>query len=246
MLVYGNLERAALELLASDPSAAGDKFTGRLWLNTTEVRAKFYNGAALIALLANDQKLVLGTSGTASTNIRLNRAGTGVLQVVTGDDVTAEGSLSTALAQLSFKFETYTNAGLPAAGRAGRVAWVSDLLLLKYDNGSNWLTFASGSEGLASSGPATDALPYTIQTADAGKVFLYDTTSAAGTLTLPTSPASGFKFSLKDKGGAFATNNLTIARAAAESIEGVAGNYICAADYGVWHFFYDGTNWWIL
>lgn len=53
MQVYGNLERAALELLASDPSTSGDKFTGRLWFNTGTSLFKYWNAAAVKTILTS-------------------------------------------------------------------------------------------------------------------------------------------------------------------------------------------------
>jgi hypothetical protein len=89
MNVYGELIRAQLERLSADPSSG---VGSRIFWNTTEGRAKFDNGSAIKALLANDDKLLLGTSGTAATNIRLNRSGVATLQLLLGSDSTTEGS----------------------------------------------------------------------------------------------------------------------------------------------------------
>lgn len=145
MKFYGQLEKAAQEVLASDPAQG---VTGRFWFNSTSGTHKSDDGTLIRSMLRNDGKLVIGNNGTANTNIRLNRAGTSVLQFVKGGDATAEGSLSTSLAQLSFQFETYTDAGKPAAGQAGRLAWISDLTILKIDNGATWSKLLMGTISL--------------------------------------------------------------------------------------------------
>jgi hypothetical protein len=144
MKFFGQLEKAQLEVLGADPSAG---LVGRIWWNTATGTSKLDDGTNIRSLLRNDGKAVIGNSGTVADNIRFHRGAAGVLQLVTGSDATAEGTLSTALNKLSFKFESYTNAGLPAAGNAGRVAWVSDLLGLKVDTGGAWIPVGSGGGG---------------------------------------------------------------------------------------------------
>lgn len=136
MYVYGELKFADLHNLAADPAAG---IIGRIYWNTVSLKAMLDDGTTILALLRNDQKHILGTNGTAASNIRTNRAAAAVLQFVTGDDVTAEGSLSTALAKLSFKFESYATGSLPAAAAAGRIAWDTTTLTPKVDNGSAWI-----------------------------------------------------------------------------------------------------------
>jgi hypothetical protein len=66
----------------------------------------------------------------------LHRGANSLLQLVLGGDATAEGSLSTTLAQTSSRVENYLNAGLPSAGNAGRLLYVTDLGEYKFDNGT--------------------------------------------------------------------------------------------------------------
>lgn len=75
-------------------------------------------------------------------------------------------------------------------------------------------------------------------------IYLVDTT-AARTLTLPAA-AAGTSFYIKDKSGSCQTNNITIARAATEQIEGIAGNKTLQTNWGSWYLVCDGTNWFIL
>lgn len=133
MKLYGQLENAQLENKASDYSGGP---VGRIWWNTATTKAKLDDGTNIRALLRNDQFCVVGNSATASQNIRLQRGATAVLQFVTGDDATAEGSLSTSLAQTSSRIENYATGSLPAAANAGRLLWDTSLSIPKVDNGS--------------------------------------------------------------------------------------------------------------
>lgn len=133
MKVYGNLERASIEALSSDPSQG---VLGRIWWNTTSGLTKTDDGTNIRALLRNDAKAVIGNNGTANSNIRLHRGAAGVLQFVTGGDATAEGTLSTSLNQISFRAENYATAGLPAAASAGRLIWNTDLSTFQADTGA--------------------------------------------------------------------------------------------------------------
>lgn len=140
MKVWGNLERAQIEVLGADPSLG---LTGRVWLNSAEVRFKSDDGAVIRAFLRNDAHCVLGNSGTAAENIRLHRGAVGVLQLVAGNDVTAEGSLSTALNQLSSRVENYVTGSLPAAANAGRLLYDTTVNFLKVDTGAAIKTLAT-------------------------------------------------------------------------------------------------------
>lgn len=78
-----------------------------------------------------------------------------------------------------------------------------------------------------------------------GKTYLVNSTSLAITLTLPTA-VSNLYFFVKDVGFNAYTNNITIARAGSESIEGVAGNLVLRSSGGYWGFVCNGTNWFVL
>ena len=144
MKVFGNLERASLEVLSSNPSAG---VLGRVWFNSTDGRPYIDESSVVRAILVNDDKLIVGNSGTAAQNIRLHRGAAGVLQFVTGSDATAEGTLSTSLNLLSFRFEGYTDALKPAFGNAGRVVYLTDLQNLFVDTGTAWNPVGSGGGG---------------------------------------------------------------------------------------------------
>ena len=80
-------------------------------------------------------------------------------------------------------------------------------------------------------------------TAADGKTYLVSS-AASRAITLPAA-SSNIQFWVKDNTGSAETNNFTITRAAAESIEGVAANKVLQTNWGSWHFVCDGTNWFI-
>ena len=133
--ILGELQDACLEHLSSDP---GSSVSGRIYTNTTEARIKTDDGTNKRALLRNDLKAVIGNSGTDSENIRLHRGAAGVIQLLEGDDATAEGSLSSSINQLSARLENYLEAGKPAAGNAGRSIYITDEQRINVDNGTTW------------------------------------------------------------------------------------------------------------
>lgn len=199
MRVYGDLKAAAFESLSSDPSAG---VAGRFFLNSTSSLFKIDDGTSIRAFLRNDQKIIIGNSGTASTNVRFNRAGTSLLQLVLGSDTTAEGSLSTSLAQLSSRVENYTDATKPAAGNAGRVIFLSDLGVFMGDNGTSFASLGGGGAGgslkwVESTGVAPllanegNVEVYKYSLADAGSQALY------AAVKVPTSYVSGRQISMK-------------------------------------------------
>lgn len=71
--------------------------------------------------------------------------------------------------------------------------------------------------------------------------------NAAGpiTVTLPV-PTNGRVLTIKDISGNATTNNITIARHAAETIEGIAASHLIQVSYGTIIISSDGTNWWIV
>lgn len=90
--------------------------------------------------------------------------------------------------------------------------------------------------------------PYQIVEADYGRVFTVQSSGGAITLKAPdpTALPSGFKFSIKDVSGESGTNAITFQGYGSETIEGLASNFTCQCDFGVWTFESDGTNWWLV
>lgn len=77
-----------------------------------------------------------------------------------------------------------------------------------------------------------------------GRTYLVNTSSAR-TLTLPAAASNAFII-VKDTTGSASSNNITIARAGSEQIDGVAANKTLARAYGTWMLVCDGTNWWTI
>jgi hypothetical protein len=100
----------------------------------------FDNGTAWAPVVG-----IVGNSSTASQNIKLHRVGNSVLALAPGNDATADGASPASLSQLSTRVENFTNlASLPAAGQAGRIAYVVSDLAFYLDNGTNWQIASSG------------------------------------------------------------------------------------------------------
>jgi hypothetical protein len=139
MKVYGALERAQLETNAADPTVPF-----QLRWNSTSGQFMLVDAANARAMLRNDGKAIIGNSGTASENVRLHRGAVSVLQLVPGDDTTAEGTPVTTLQSLDARAPAYTDAGKPAAGNPGRVIWNSTYSALNVDTGAAWNAVGSG------------------------------------------------------------------------------------------------------
>lgn len=90
----------------------------------------------------------------------------------------------------------------------------------------------------------TKVANYMITTAD--NIIFVDTSGGAFTLTLPTPTAIGGKFfRIIDTAGTLSTNNLTLARSAAEKIEGLAASKLFSTDWGGWTVTTNGTDWFV-
>lgn len=140
MLVYSQLKVASLENLSADPVLLP---LGRVFFDTVLDRPKIKISSGVKQLVYTDDPVIIGTNGTAATNVKLHRAGTGIAQAILGSDATAEGSQATTLAQFGFRNQNFTDAGKPAAGQAGRIIWLTDVLKLQYDTGSVWTDVGS-------------------------------------------------------------------------------------------------------
>lgn len=139
MHVYGELLFADLHNLGADPSAGK---IGRIYWNTVSTKVMLDDGTNIYAMLRNDGKAIIGNNGTANSNVRFHRGAAGVLQLVLGGDATAEGTLSTSLAQISAKLENYITGSLPAAANAGRLAMDTTVTSPKFDTGAAWITLS--------------------------------------------------------------------------------------------------------
>ncbi len=114
------------------------------------------------------------------------------------------------------------------------------------DNLNQALTDTTKWRSFAYPAPVAVSASQAIVSTVSGIVYNVTTASAAVALTLPAAPVNGFTFTVKDVGGNLTTNAITIVRAAAESIEGLAATYTCEANYGNWTFQFNGTNWYLI
>lgn len=238
---FGEIKEASLESLASDPSA---NTQGRIWLNTTTGQPKIDSGTQKRSFLLNDEKLVIGNDGTANNNVRANRAGAGILQLLLGGNTTVEGTLSASqIAILSSRLENYLDAGKPAFGNPGRLIFVSDLNEVQYDNGSSWLSIAgTGSGGWGALGVTAISSNTVLTSGDAKRILLCDPTLASFTIELPA-PAANFLITIKDQLGIFNSKPVTLTRSAPTvKIEGLAADYVLQSNYGSWNILCDGTD----
>ena len=147
--IYGQLIAAQLENKTTDYA---NTVTGAMWTRTDTHKVKVVNESLVKDVLLNDNRITIGTSGTAANNVRIHRGENSLLQFVLGSDSTAEGSLSNNIAQTSVRPENFTTVGRPVAANAGRIIYDTNLGYHVYDNGSVWTAFGSGSSSAGAAG----------------------------------------------------------------------------------------------
>lgn len=188
MKVYSQLEVASLENLSADPSLLP---TGRMWWDTTQGRARVRGASNIRSVLLNDDKLVIGNSGTASDNVRLHRATSGVLQIVPATDSTTEGSAASSIAQLGFRATNHTTAGRPATGNAGRIIFDTDFSSMFVDTGSAWVPVGGGGYAVSTNQLISDGGTVTTSTIAPRQMRLVSGNAAVATLSLTPFGAVG-------------------------------------------------------
>ena len=178
-----------------------------------------------------NELLKLTATGSAVNELTLANAATGgapILSATGGDTnigitLTPKGSGAVKLDLLTFPTVT---------GSADQVLT---------SNGSGVLSFVDNSGG--TSWQAVKTANYT---AVAGDGVFANTTSAAFTITLPSSPSIGDEVSIVDYAGTFDSNNLTVARNS-QKIQGAAADLTVATERaGFTLAFTDGTQGWLL
>jgi len=112
-------------------------------------------------------------------------------------------------------------------------------------NGTSVSLGASGSIPAVSWQSVVTADGSTGTTAVAGNGYFIDTTSAAHTITLPSSPSAGDTIAIKDYAGTFGTNNLTIGRNG-NNIQGAANDSLISTNRASLTLVYvDATKGWL-
>lgn len=133
--IYGELYRAQLEQQSSFSAI----LRGRIGYNTTSLRPVIDDGSLVRALLTNDQRCIFGNDATAANNVRLHRGANTYLQLVPGNEASAEGVLATAIAEFDIKAPNYASGSLPSAGNTGRWAYVTNDGVPAFDNNVAWI-----------------------------------------------------------------------------------------------------------
>ena len=178
-----------------------------------------------------NELLKLTATGSAVNELTLANAATGAAPILsaTGGDtnigitLTPKGSGAVKLDLLTFPTVT---------GSADQVLT---------SNGSGVLSFVDNSGGTSWQAVKTSAY-----TAVAGDGVFVNTTSAAITITLPSSPSLGDEVSFVDYAGTFDSNALTVGRNS-QKIQGAAADLTVATERaGFTLAFTDGTQGWLL
>ena len=107
------------------------------------------------------------------------------------------------------------------------------------------VTTFSGGTGGAGGGGTSSALTWNIASSNATMVanngYFVDTSSAAKTMTLPSSATLGDTIRINDLAGTFSTNNLTVARNG-HKIQGVADDLLVDADQSSFGLVYSNST----
>lgn len=129
---------------------------------------------------------------------------------------------------------TGTTAERPSTPSAGMLRFNTSESVFEGYDGAEWGSIGGG------------GVSYTFHTSNytttAGEGVLADTTDGSFTVTLPASPSVGDTVVIADAGGAWGTNNLTIARNGS-TIEDTASDLVADVNGVSITLVYDGTTW---
>ena len=225
-----------------------------------------YNSAANPNTNTAPADWTFGTDGTTTfpTNISINYSGNNAqfprIIADSGKAFSIQAQGSTGSTALSWTVDPDA-AGQYAAVAVTREAGLAKVVLQaqsdsgdaataklwKFDETGN-LTLPVGGDIVDSNNKSVIRIesPFSIKSADfsaiAGGRYGVNTTSVAVTATLPASPATGIAIYFADAGGAFASNNLIIARNG-QTIMGLASDMTVNTNDQSFGLFYNGTTW---
>lgn len=119
----------------------------------------------------------------------------------------------------------------------------SNGFVLKYNSTTTqWAPATESSASPTVSSITFASSPFTVPASNTA-IFV-DATNGAISIQLPA-PSAGYMFYVKDTKGLFYLNNVTLVRAAAEKIEGLAQSYVMQGSYKAWQIISDGTDWYL-
>jgi hypothetical protein len=186
--------------------------------------------------------------GSAARTFAVDATSANTASKVVARDASGDFSANIITATLSGAATSATTATNLAGGAANQIAFqtgagATGFVAAPTASGQNvsWngsaIVWAAGSSGGISYVAVT-----TNYTAANQEGVLADTSAGAFTVTLPPSPSTGAQVVVADAGGAWGTNNLTVARNGS-TISGLAENLICDISGASVQFVYDGTTW---
>jgi hypothetical protein len=192
-----------------------------------------------ITSVANNQLLQYNSGSSQWVNVAQALGGGGVS--VTTESFTGN-SVSTAF--------TLTTTGVSTNNLIVSVNGVVQRPVGAYSVSGQTLTFTAapptGTDNIEVRCLATGEPGFLVITASQAVVtagrYAVDTVGGVVTCTLPGSPAAGDAIYFVDAGGAYATNNLTIARNG-NTINGVASNHVISTNGQSTGFVYNGATW---
>jgi hypothetical protein len=186
--------------------------------------------------------------GSAARTFAVDATSANTASKVVARDASGDFSANIITATLSGAATSATTATNLAGGAANRIAFqtgagATGFVAAPTTSGQNvsW----DGSAIVWAAGAAAGISYVTVTTnytAANREGVLADTSAGAFTVTLPISPSTGAQVVVADAGGAWGTNNLTVARNGS-TISGLAENLICDISGASVQFVYDGTTW---
>src|SRR6056300_1236836 len=196
---------------------------------------------AIIAWDESADKFIVGTTTATASD-------TGDLTISTGTLVANIEATTATLGGSDIistdNTKTLTNKTIDAANNT--LSNISNASLSNSSITINGTAISLGASGDISAGTAWQAVKTSAFNASAGEGYFVNTTSAAITATLPSTPTQGDEVSFIDYAGTFDSNNLTVARNG-KNIQGSAADLTVATERaGFTLVFVDDTQGWLL
>lgn len=105
---------------------------------------------------------------------------------------------------------------------------------------SIWIAYL---DSITSSTTESVSAAYTVAATDQGKILRLSSASAPFNIQLPDPAESeGLKFTIKSVDSGLRANPVTLKRFGAESIEGLASDYVLESNFGSWEIVCSGGN----